>query len=92
MPEEQPAIRTAFETFIPLPLYYGQCYPAPPPSVVEDGLMGYLGAGGLQCALARVEVALPAGMGTGCDLHPHPVPREEGDGSLPEPRIMVSEI
>jgi hypothetical protein len=38
MPEEQPLIRTAFETFIPLPFNYGQGYFAPPPSVVEDGL------------------------------------------------------
>ena len=62
MPEEQPVIRTAFETFIPLPFYYGQGYPAPPPRVVEDGLVGHFGAGGLQGALARVEVALPAGI------------------------------
>ena len=47
MPEEQSVISTAFETFIPLPFYYGQRDPAPSPRVVEDGLVGYLGAGGL---------------------------------------------
>ena len=47
MPEEQPVIRTAFETFIPLPFYYGQRDPARSPRIVEDGLVGYLGAGGL---------------------------------------------
>jgi hypothetical protein len=47
MPEEQPVISTAFETFIPLPFYYGQRDPAPSPRVVEDGLVGNLGAGGL---------------------------------------------
>jgi hypothetical protein len=47
MPEEQPVIRTAFETFISLPSYYGQRDPARSPRIVEDGLVGYLGAGGL---------------------------------------------
>jgi hypothetical protein len=47
MPEEHPVIRTAFETFIPLPFYYGQRDPARSPPVVEDGLACYLGAGGL---------------------------------------------
>src|SRR5687768_3147658 len=84
MPEEQPVIRTAFETFIPLHFYYGQRDPAPSSRVVEDGLVGYLGAGGLQCALARIEVALPAGMGTRCDLHPHPVPGKKGDARCPK--------
>src|SRR5919112_931995 len=60
MPEEQPVIRTAFETIISLPFYYGQC------------------------DLARIEVALPAGMGARCDLHPHPVSREEGDARSPK--------
>src|ERR671915_1278893 len=73
MPEEQPVIRTAFETFISLPFYYGQRDPARSPRVVEDGLACYLGAGGVERALAGIEVALPAGMGAGCDLHPHPM-------------------
>jgi hypothetical protein len=48
--------------FGPLPFYYGQRDPAPSPRIVEDGLVGHLGAGGLQCTLARVQIALPAGM------------------------------
>src|SRR3712207_5525229 len=84
MPEEQPVIRTAFETFISLPFHYGECDPARSPRVVEDRLAGYLGAGGLQCALTGVEVALPAGMGAGRDLHPHLVPGEERNARRPQ--------
>src|ERR687897_3933642 len=84
MPEEQPVIRTAFETFIFLPFYYGQRDPARSPRLVEDGLACYLGAGGVERALAGIEVALPAGMGTRCDLHPHPVPGEEGEARRPQ--------
>jgi hypothetical protein len=45
--EEQPVMRTAFETFISLPFCYGQRDPARAPRVVEDGLVSNLGAGGL---------------------------------------------
>src|SRR5215212_8923078 len=84
MPEEQPVISTAFETFIALPFYYGQRDLARSPRVVEDGLAGHLGAGRTERALARVEVALPAGMGARRDLHAHPVPGQERDARRPQ--------
>src|SRR5215203_2324732 len=84
MPEEQPVISTAFETVTLLPFYYGQRDPARSLRVIEDNLMGNLGARGTERALAGIEVALPAGMGAGGHLHAHPVSREEGDARRPQ--------
>src|SRR5919107_139590 len=84
MPEEQPVISTAFETAILLPFYYGHRDPAPTLRVLEDGLVGNLGARGTECALAGIEVALPAGMGAGGYLHAHAVPRQEVDARRPQ--------
>src|SRR5688500_17699188 len=84
MPEEQPVISTAFETLMTLPFYYGQRDPARTFGVVKDGLVGHLGARRIEGVLARVEVALPARVGARRDLHPHPVPWEEGDACRPQ--------